>query len=145
MMVELAVASWETIARRTAMIARGQPHCRGISAHGDRESRCVTAIGNRRDDLARQESGARAIAQARHGERAAAAPENLSNKFAKRDARLRDSRYCRDLRWAPDLRALLAPCSWSLLTSARDHGGDSGCGSRFLFGTRWRDLTRAVF
>ena len=59
----------------------GRLHPSGISADDHRKSRCVAAIGDRRDDRARQESGTRAMAQARYGECAAAATEDLSRQL----------------------------------------------------------------
>ena len=81
MVTELVLASWETVARRTAMIAPGrlQPH--GISADDPRKSGGIAGIHDGDDDRARKKGGARAVAQARQGQCAAAATEDLSDQL----------------------------------------------------------------
>src|SRR6516165_8473659 len=55
-------------------------HSGGISAHGDRESRGIAAIGNGCDDRARQEGRASAMAQAGYRQRSVAASKDLSER-----------------------------------------------------------------
>ena len=81
MVTELVLASWETVARRTAMIARGACTPIGISADDHRKSGGIAGIHDGDDDRARKKGGARAVAQARQGQCAAAATEDLSDQL----------------------------------------------------------------
>ena len=56
MVTELVLASWETVARRTAMIARGACTPIGISADDHRKSGGIAGIHDGDDDQARKKA-----------------------------------------------------------------------------------------